>query len=99
MGGRAQPCDQSTGQTRGKQVYWVPNSAQAFWVMLVIKNLSVNAGDARIVGSTPGSERSPGVGNGNPLQCSCLENAMDGSLVVYTPWSCKESDMTERLNT
>ena len=60
---------------------------------------SANAGDARVAGSTPGSERSPGVGNGNPLQYSCLENSMDGSLAVYTPWSCKESDMTERLNT
>ena len=34
-----------------------------------------NAGD---LGSIPGSGRSPGEGNGNPLQCSCLENPMDG---------------------
>ena len=34
-----------------------------------------NAGDA---GSVPGSGRSPGEGNGNPLQYSCLENSMDG---------------------
>ena len=34
-----------------------------------------NAGDA---GSIPGSGRSPGEGNGNPLQYSCLENSMDG---------------------
>ena len=34
-----------------------------------------NAGD---LGSIPGSERSPGEGNGNPLQYSCLENPMDG---------------------
>ena len=33
-----------------------------------------NAGD---LGSVPGLGRSPGEGNGNPLQCSCLENAMD----------------------
>ena len=40
-----------------------------------IKNLSVNAGDAGLI---PGSGRSPGEGNGNPLQYSCLENPMDG---------------------
>ena len=34
-------------------------------------------GDARDVGSIPGSGRSPGVGIGNPLQYSCLENAME----------------------
>ena len=43
----------------------------------VVKNLPANAGDSGDVGSTPGSERSPGVGNGNPLQYSCLENSMD----------------------
>ena len=36
-----------------------------------------NAGDARYVGSIPGLGRSLGVGNGNPLQYSCLENSMD----------------------
>ena len=44
----------------------------------VVKNPPANAGDARDVGSIPGSESSPGVGNGNPLQYSCLENPMDG---------------------
>ena len=42
----------------------------------MIKNLSANAGDARDVGSIPGSGRSPGVGNDNPLQYSCLGNTM-----------------------
>ena len=41
----------------------------------VVKNPSANAGDA---GSIPGSGRSSGEGNGNPLQYSCLENPMDG---------------------
>ena len=41
----------------------------------VVKNPSANAGD---VGSIPGSEKSPGGGNGNPLQYSCLENHVDG---------------------
>ena len=38
------------------------------------KEAAYNAGD---LGSTPGSGRSPGEGNGNPLQYSCLENVMD----------------------
>ena len=45
--------------------------------MLVVKNLPANAGDIRDEGSFPGSGRSPGEGNGNPLQYSCLENPMD----------------------
>ena len=43
----------------------------------VVKNLPTNTGDARDVGSIPGLERSPGEGNGNPLQYSHLENSMD----------------------
>ena len=43
----------------------------------MVKNLPANAGDARDAGSIPGSGRSPGVGNGNPLQYSCVENSMD----------------------
>ena len=41
------------------------------------KNLPASAADTRDVGSIPGSGRSPGIGNGNLLQCSCLENSMD----------------------
>ena len=40
----------------------------------VVKNPPANAGE---VGSIPGSGRSPGRGNGNPFQCSCLRNPMD----------------------
>ena len=40
----------------------------------MVKNWPANAGD---LSSTPGSERSPGEGNGNPLLSSCLENPMD----------------------
>ena len=39
------------------------------------KESACNAGDP---GSIPGLERSPGEGNGNPLQCSCLDNPRDG---------------------
>ena len=46
-------------------------------VALVIKNLPANAGDIRDKGSIPGLGRSPGGGNGNPFQYSCLENLMD----------------------
>jgi len=46
-------------------------------VVLVVKNTPVNAGDSRDKGSTPGSGRSPGGENGNPLQYSCLENPTD----------------------
>ena len=42
-----------------------------------VKNLPANAGDTRDAVSIPGSERSPGEGNGNPLQYSCLENLGD----------------------
>ena len=44
---------------------------------LVVKNLPANAGDTRDVSSIPGLGRSPGVGNGNLLQYSCLKNSMD----------------------
>ena len=43
----------------------------------MVKNLLVNAGKVRTVGSTPGFGRSPGGGHGNPFQDSCLENPMD----------------------
>ena len=43
----------------------------------VLKNPPANAGGARDMGSIPGSGRSPGVGNDNLLQYSCLENSMD----------------------
>ena len=43
----------------------------------VVKNPPANPGDTRNSGLIPGSGRSPGEGNGNPLQYSCLENSMD----------------------
>ena len=43
----------------------------------MVKNPPANAGDIRDMGSIPGSGRSPGEGNGNPLQYSCLENPTD----------------------
>ena len=46
-------------------------------VALMVKNLPANAGDIRDAGSVPRSGRSPGEGNGTPLQYSCLENPTD----------------------
>ena len=54
-----------------------PQRHRAFPVALVVKNPPANAGGISDVGSIPGSGRSPGEGNGNPLQYSCLENPLD----------------------
>ena len=45
--------------------------------VVVKKNLPANAGDTKDAGSIPRWESSPEEGNGNLLQCSCLENSMD----------------------
>ena len=45
-------------------------------MVLAVNNLPANAGDTRLTGSIPGLGRSPGRGNGNALQYSCLENPM-----------------------
>ena len=63
----------------------------------VVKNPPANARDTRDSGSIPGSGISHGVGNGNPLQYSCLENSMGRE--AYNPWGCKELDTTEHLQT
>ena len=65
----------------------------------MVKSPPANAGDSRDAVSTPGSERSPGEGNGYPLQYSCLGNPMDGGAWrarVYRP--TKELDRIERLS-
>ena len=50
---------------------------RASQVAQMVKNPLANAGDTRDSSSTPGSGRSPGRGNGNPLQNPSLENSMD----------------------
>ena len=62
----------------------------------MVKNPPASAGDTRDAGSVPGSRRSPGEENGNPLQYSCLENPMDREAWWATVHGGhKESDMTE----
>ena len=58
------------------------------------KESACNVGDP---GSIPGPGRSPGEGNGNPLQYSCLENSMDRGALWATIHEIAESDTTERL--
>ena len=58
----------------------------------VVKNLPANAED---VGLNLGSGRSPGKGNGNPLQYSCLENPMDRGAWQPIVHGVAESDMTQ----
>ena len=65
----------------------------------MVKILPANAGDAGDVGSIPGLGRSPGGGNGNPLQYSCLENPVDRGAWWATVHRVAESYTTERLNT
>ena len=61
----------------------------------MVKNLPANAGDVRDMGLIPGSGRSPGDGQGNPLQYSCLENPVDRGAWWATVHSVRESNMTE----
>ena len=69
---------------------------RASQVLLVVKNPPANVGDRRDAGSIPGSGRSPGGGNSNPLQYSSLENPMDrGAWWGYSPWGHTEMNMTE----
>ena len=57
----------------------------------MVKNSPANAGDTEDVGSIPGSGRSPGGGNGNPLQYSCLGNPMDRGALLATVHSVAKS--------
>ena len=61
----------------------------------VVKNPPANAGDARDVGLIPGSGKSSGVGNGNPLQYCCLKNSMDRGAWKITVHGVAESHTTE----
>ena len=64
-----------------KEIKWIDKFLKffdwAFQVALVVRNPPAKAGDARDMDLITASGKSPGVGNDNPLQCSCLENSMD----------------------
>ena len=60
----------------------------------MVENTPANAEDAGDVGSIPGSGRSPGVGNGNPLQNSCLGNPIDREV-----WQATVNGVTKELDT
>ena len=65
--------------------------SESFLVGAVVKNLTANAGDARDKGSISGLGISPGEGNGNPCQYSCLENPMDSGAWKTTVHGIAES--------
>ena len=73
------------------KVYWLPSGIKGFLVAQG-KESTYNVGD---LGLLLGAGRSPGEGNGNPLQYSCLGNPMDRwrSLDSYSPWCRKDSGM------
>ena len=68
------PCGHSLCEIMHQELLIAKYTVRASPGGSVIKNLPTNVGAA---GSIPGSGRSPGEGNGNPLQYSCLENPMD----------------------
>ena len=61
----------------------------------MVKESACNGEDPGLI---PGSGRSPGEGNGNPLQYSYLEKPTGRGVFGYNPQGCKELDMTEQLH-
>ena len=68
---------------------------RGFSGVLVVKNPPATAGNGRDVDSIPGLGRSPGEGNGNALQYSCLENPMDRGAWGATVHGAAELGVTE----
>ena len=73
--------------------YLLPSMGPSPW--LSGKEATCNAGDARDMGSIPGSRRSSGGKHGNPLQYSCLKNPKDGGAWQATVHRVAESDTNE----
>ena len=66
-------------------------------MVLVVRSPHANAGGIRDVGSIPGQENSPGVGNDHWLRYSCLENSTDKAAWRATVNGAAESDATEHI--
>ena len=91
-------CCHSRGHQESDTTERLNNDKGVSQVVLVVKNPPTSRGDIREVGLIPGSGRSPGGGNGNPLQYSCLENPMDrGAWWAMVHGVEKEVDTTEQL--
>ena len=65
----------------------------------MVKNTPANAGDTGDVGTIPGSGRAPGVGNGNSLEYSCLENSREREAWQAAVHGIAESDKTDCTQT
>ena len=63
----------------------------------VVKNPPASGGDLRDTGSIPGSGRSPGEGNGNPLSLLAWRIPWTEEPGGYSPWGHQESDTTEAM--
>ena len=93
------PTSQHLHQYLSMQILLLRGCILPSWIFPGGSDGKVSAYNAGDLGSIPGSGRSPGEGNGNPLQYSYLEHPMDGGAWLdYSPWGHKESDMTERLH-
>ena len=68
-------------------------------VAQLVKNLPASVEDTRDTGSLPGSGQCPGGGHGTHSIFLPGESHGERSLADYSPWSCKESDMTEHTHT
>ena len=85
--GRQDVSDRKSENTSLYVIRSLVSDTQGFTGVSKVKNPPANGGDIRYMSPIPGS-RSPGGGNGNSLQYSCLGNQ----------WGCKESDVTWQLN-
>ena len=90
---------QTAAQYRKLHIFGERQIAQGFPGGSVVKNPPINAGDAREGGSIPRSESSPGVGNGNLLQYSCLGNSTGRRTWQATVHGVAKSQTQQSLNT
>ena len=81
--------------TPGTMFLWLFRITGASQVALMVKNTPANAGDSKGLSWIPVSGRSPGVGNGNPLQYSYLGNPMDREAWRATVHRVAESDNSQ----